>query len=146
MCLGTAFRASISNSGVFGGGFAGYNYQIGSFVLGLQGEFNGSGVTGSKFDPAFDETINARQAWLASVDGRLGYSFNQFLVYAIGGVAFSELKHNYINWLGADFGFSNTRTGFDVGGGVEYAFTQNWTARLEYRYYNFGEIELCGCA
>jgi len=133
------FSRSISNSGVFGGGFAGYNYQIGSLVLGLQGEFNGSGVTGSKFDPAFGETINARQAWLASIDGRLGYSFNQFLVYAIGGVAFSELKHNYINRFGADFGFSNTRTGFDVGGGVEYAFTPNWTARLEYRYYNFGE-------
>jgi outer membrane immunogenic protein len=134
----TGASHTISNSGVFGGGFAGYSYQINSIVLGLQGEFNGSGVSGS-VNPALGDTIKARQEWLASIDGRLGYGFNQFLVYAIGGVAFSELKHNYINRLDVDFGFSNTRTGFDVGGGVEYALTPNWTARLEYRYYDFGE-------
>ncbi len=131
------YSRTISNSGVFGGGLVGYNYQISSFVLGLQGEFNGSGVTGSNFDPANGDTIKTRQNWLASIDGRFGYGFNQFLVYAIGGVAFSELKHEYLGRQ--DYSLSTTRTGFDVGGGVEYGFTPNWTARVEYRYYNFGE-------
>jgi len=71
----TGASHTISNSGVFGGGFAGYNFQVSSFVLGLQGEFNGSGVTGA-YNDSFGDTIKTRQSWLASIDGRLGYSFN----------------------------------------------------------------------
>ena len=118
---------------MFGGGFAGYNFQVQSFVLGLQGEINavggGNGNGGSVY--------TMKQTMLASADARLGYAFGRTLVYAIGGVAFADSKHDMIVG-GADNSFNGNRSGFDIGGGLEYAFINNWTARVEYRHYDFG--------
>jgi outer membrane immunogenic protein len=132
------YSRNVTNNGVFGGGFVGYNYQINSLVLGLQGEFNGSGASGSNFDATNGGAVKAQQDWFGSIDGRIGYAFEQCLFYAIGGVGFSNVEHDYLNRRNVDFHFSNNRTGYDVGAGVEYAINRNWTARLEYRYYNFG--------
>ena len=129
----TGATASANSSAVFGGGFAGYNFHVQSVVLGLQGEINavggGNGAAGSIY--------SEQQTPLGSVDARLGYAFGRTLFYAIGGVAFTNSKHGMIVG-GTDYSFNFNRSGFDIGGGLEYAFANNWTARIEYRHYDFG--------
>jgi len=142
------YARNLSNNGVLGGGFIGYNYQVNNFVLGLQGEFNGtSGGSSTKTGYGFignslvGVTTKATQPWLASIDGRLGYAVDKALFYAIGGVAFTQLNPStdltFANLTATHFGSNKSLTGYDVGAGVEYAFTNNWTGRVEYRYYGF---------
>jgi outer membrane immunogenic protein len=142
------YAKNLTNNGVFGGGMVGYNYQINNWVLGLQGEFNGAGG-GSSTNTGYGVYGNAivgvtaktTQPWIASIDGRLGYAVDKALFYAIGGVAFTQLDPSVTYTIGtlAATSYKNNRslTGYDVGGGVEYAFTNNWTGRVEYRYYGF---------
>jgi outer membrane immunogenic protein len=140
-----AFNANFShnatNDGVIGGGFIGYNYQINNFVIGLQGGIDGTGNGNSRFlDPFGRFETRFGQDWIASVDGRLGWgAWDRTLLYVIGGVAWDQQTASVTdNLSGFSLSRSNTRTGYDIGGGLEYAFTPNWTARIEYRYYNFG--------
>lgn len=117
---------------IMGGAFLGYNRQYGSFVVGLEGDVQGLGV-----DRTLPGTnLRVQQNLLASINGRLGFAFDRVLVYAIGGVAFSDTK--FSDDLAASY--SNSNAGFDVGGGIEYAFLPNWTLRAEYRYYDFGKV------
>jgi outer membrane immunogenic protein len=135
-----AGSASLNTSGVVGGGFVGYNYQINQFVLGLQGDYQGAGISGSTTTPL--SIINGRQDYLAAFNGRLGLAYDRALFYAIGGVAFTNTRSNIgLNINGVQVGsvgYSHSWTGYDIGAGVEYAFTNNWTGRVEYRYYDFG--------
>jgi outer membrane immunogenic protein len=135
------FSHNANNSGVIGGGFVGYNYQINNFVLGVQGEFDGTSSSNNRWlDSSGRFQASYSQDWIASIDGRLGYAMDRTLIYAIGGAAWSQntasLTDNF--WNGTVASRSATRSGYDIGGGVEYAFTNNWTGRVEYRYYNFG--------
>ncbi|MGH6846284.1 MAG: outer membrane protein [Methylocella sp.] len=143
--------ASYSSSGVFGGIHVGFNYQFsGPIVVGVQGEYNFAGVTGTASAPPLNSlSTSIRQ--FGSADARLGVAFNHLLIYAIGGFAYADIR-NEINCScgGSDLGillppgttvdrfFSVNRYGFDVGGGLEYNFYGNWTARAEYRYYDWG--------
>ena len=115
---------------VIGGGYAGYNYQINQFVLGLQGEFDGTGINGKN-----SSGFGLKEDYIGSVDGRLGYAADRVLFYVLGGVAFTNTKFT----LGTASYNGNT-TGYDVGGGIEYAFLPNWTVRGEYHVYEFGSI------
>ena len=74
--------------------------------------------------------------WLGSVRGRLGYAFDNWLLFGTGGWAFTNIRHT--NDFGAGDSFDNNRSGWTVGGGIEYALTPNWTTRLDYRYFDFG--------
>ena len=139
------FSHNSTNNGVIGGGFVGYNYQINNFVIGVQGEFDGTGNGNSRYTSGplgqFGDVYQSKfsQDWIASIDGRLGYAMDRTLFYALGGVAWDQQSADLYNLsTGYSISRSNTRTGYDVGGGVEYAFTNNWTGRVEYRYYNFG--------
>jgi outer membrane immunogenic protein len=127
---------SVQSSGAFGGIHLGYNYQINSFVLGLQGEYNFAGVNGR----VNNVSNSIRQ--FGSVDARLGMAFDRLLVYAIGGFAYADVRNSiqFPTPLGIDGNrdFIGSRPGWDVGGGLEYALSDNWTARAEYRYYNWG--------
>jgi len=80
--------------------------------------------------------LGVQQNLLASINGRAGVAFDRVLVYAIGGVAFTDT--NFYDGLRTKY--SNNNVGWDVGGGVEYAFLPNWTVRAEYRYYQFGPL------
>ncbi len=146
---------SLNTSGFMGGGYLGYNYQINqNFVLGLEGDFqgttNGKSVTwpGNIFFGGKGGTYSAHanMDWLAAINGRLGVAYDRALFYAIGGAAWagvsSSLNWTYTNgyWVGASS--SATLSGFDVGAGVEYAFTPNWVGRIEYRYYDFGNYNV----
>jgi outer membrane immunogenic protein len=133
-------------SGLKVGGMLGCNWQwSGPFVVGLEGDgewadINGGSVTFPGSGPP-DDFYEARIRWQASARGRIGYAFDRTLLYATGGAAFADIRHIYtVAATGLSEAFTTTKTGWTVGGGVEHAFAPNWTARVEYRYSDFGTI------
>jgi outer membrane immunogenic protein len=126
-----------NNDGFVGGGQIGYNYQMGSFVVGVEADIQWAdlgGSNGTAFYPAqwgiygFEPAGAAGGVdWFGTVRARAGVAFDRALIYATGGFAYGGADNNN------DF-FSNNndvRTGWTLGGGVEYAFTNNLTAGLE---------------
>jgi outer membrane immunogenic protein len=124
---------NVNGASVLGGGFVGYNRQFGRFVLGLEGDVQGLGV--NQWDVT--RTYQVQQGVLGSINGRVGVAFDRLLVYAIGGVAFSNTTYRTAG--PASLAYNSSNAGYDIGGGVEYAVTPNWTLRGEYRYYDFGK-------
>ncbi|MFO1118047.1 MAG: outer membrane beta-barrel protein [Beijerinckiaceae bacterium] len=115
-----------TKSGFVGGGHVGYNWQMNSFVLGAEGDIEGASVWSGSYR--------------ASLRGRLGFAIDRTLVYATGGVAFSGRSGSSVTgYYGYNWGANTTssRTGWTVGGGVEYLISPNWSAGLEYRYTQF---------
>ncbi|MBN9046866.1 MAG: porin family protein [Rhizobiales bacterium] len=132
--------SSLSPSGFIGGIYAGYNFDIGSnVILGIDGDINYANQKGS-FD--FDDGLNSASVtselqWSGSVRGRMGYAAGRFMPYLAGGVAFGQVK-NSIRLNDDRWDSSRTLTGWTIGGGVDYAATDNIVLRLEYRYTDFG--------
>lgn len=128
------FGTSNRDSAFLGGGQVGYNYQLApNWLVGVEGDISGL----SNSDRTFVSGTGAfrdRTDWLASVTGRLGYTWGPGLIYAKGGVAFRD-----DNGLSGTVPFSASResTGYTVGGGLEYMFAPAWSAKIEYQYYNF---------
>lgn len=118
------------------GGTLGYNYQVGSFVWGLEGDFDYADIKGDTACLGF--VCETKSKWLATARGRLGYAFDRFLPYITGGAAFSDIEVS-VPLLGLSQ--SQTRTGWTVGGGLEYAFLGSWTAKIEYLYVDLGRAE-----
>jgi len=78
---------------------------------------------------------------LGSVTGRLGYTWGPALLYAKGGYAWRDGNNIGVTVAGVPQGFTtsgNRKDGYTVGGGLEYMFAPNWSAKAEYQYYNFG--------
>jgi outer membrane immunogenic protein len=130
------------------GAQAGYNYQAGNFVLGIEGDVNWvNGKTSATFVPP---TVGAPVIatsdldWMATIRGRVGLAFSQFLIYGTGGVAFAHFSDNWgFAFLGAnEFSNSETRTGWVAGAGIEYMFARNWTVKVEGLYADFGSTDL----
>jgi outer membrane immunogenic protein len=112
------------DGGFVGGAQVGYNYQIGSFVVGLEGDiqyadFGGELRFADGDDADLDDDIFDRGDWFGTVRARAGVAFDRALIYATGG-----------------FAFADDATGWTVGGGVEYAFTNNLSAKVEGLYVN----------
>jgi outer membrane immunogenic protein len=133
--LPTGFSAGFSPDGVVGGVHAGANYQMGMFVLGVEGDIEATGVSGGYRNLGLTGT-DFDIAWQASMRVRAGVAFDRFLVYATGGLAYADLEHTYVNGFVTEKS-SGGEWGYTIGAGVEYAFTQNLTARVEYRYTAF---------
>jgi outer membrane autotransporter protein len=144
------------NGGIFGVQ-AGYNFMITPTILaGLEGDWTwGSShdsAAGSIFAFAADGLSFASQAkltWQATIRGRLGVVNGPWLFYGTGGVAFARVHwtdNSTFIFDGTPTGpafasdVGKTLTGFAVGAGVEYLWTQNWIARLEYLYEGFGDV------
>jgi outer membrane immunogenic protein len=147
-----------SPSGVIGGAHVGYQYQINQWVVGLEGSVDGTslnrtvnaGFPGFLF-PGSVTTVSASTSAniQGSIRGRLGVAWDRALIYATGGVAFGGFKTDYSIVdaavpLFANNNFSNTRVGWTVGGGIDYAVTNNWSVFAEYRYTNFGSVNSPG--
>jgi outer membrane immunogenic protein len=131
---GIAFASGQPN-GVTGGAHIGYNYQIAQFVFGLEGDVNGSNYRGSQ--TLGGGTLTTSSDIDGSVRGRLGVAFDRALFYSTGGVAFAPFRNQYA-LAGLVDDTTTTRVGWTVGGGVEYAITNNWSLRAEYRYTDYG--------
>jgi outer membrane immunogenic protein len=130
------FTNSYNSSGGLLGLTAGYNWQFNNpLVVGLEGDIAWSNVRGD--DGGIGGTLDSTDyRWIGSLRGRLGYAIDNWLLFGTGGWAFANVRH--FNNGGAGDSFDNTMSGWTLGGGVEYAFMPNWTARLDYRYFNFG--------
>ena len=140
--LGTA-------GGVLGGAQIGYNYQFGQFVIGVETDFQGTSISGGGNNasqalvtsPYYNTRVggseflapigaltgaNTSLSWFGTVRGRVGYLvLPTLLIYGTGGFAYGQVDA---------FGFSNTATGWTAGGGVEWMFAPNWSAKAEYLY------------
>ncbi|PNG24521.1 outer membrane protein [Methylocella silvestris] len=137
-----------NGNGVIGGAHVGYNLQLNQFVVGLEGSVDGSSIgksssgtvflnDGSAAGVNFHSNANVQ----GSIRGRVGYAWDRVLVYATGGVAFAGVNASLSTPVSYDSA-STTKVGWTVGGGVEYAVTNNWSIRAEYRYSNFGNATL----
>ncbi|WEK52442.1 MAG: porin family protein [Candidatus Kaistia colombiensis] len=126
------YSASADKTGFLGGVQAGYNWQFDNIVIGAQTDF---AYTSAKLSNDDYAGIEDKLEWLGSTTARVGYAFDNLLVYGKGGVAYGQSKIS-VDVLGASE--SKWHTGWTVGAGAEYAFTQNITGLLEYNYVDLG--------
>jgi outer membrane immunogenic protein len=124
---GNVSNSGTKPSGFVGGVTGGYNWQSGNVVFGIEGDIQGS--------TADDRFANYKfsNPWFGTVRGRIGYAFNNVLIYGTGGLAFGslELEQNGLQQ-------SHTSAGYAVGVGAEVGIYQNWTAKIEYLYVDLG--------
>lgn len=128
---GAANRLGMDPDGWLGGGQIGVNYQFdNNIVLGAEADFQGSGIKDKSLG------YESKLDYFGTVRARLGYAFGNVLPYVTGGLAWG---HNEVKDQVLGLSSSNTAVGWTVGGGVEYAFTDNWTVKAEYLYMDLGE-------
>jgi len=136
--------SSYSLNGFLGGGQIGYNWQSGWAVFGVEADASGTDIKGS------GDCIRGRQCIskidaLGTITGRFGGAVDHALVYVKGGSAWAR-RHDTVSVLGdeddASFisqSWSQTKWGWTVGGGVEYAFAPNWSGKIEHNFLDFGK-------
>lgn len=129
--------SKIELSGITGGLHAGYNWQIGNVVAGLEIDGSLARIDGDRniIGPV---SIDAKHDWLSSGRVRLGYAWNNILFYGTGGVAYGGLRAGYSSPLLSE-SVSNTQFGWVAGGGVEMKFTDMISGRIEALHYGFGD-------
>ncbi|HKA76438.1 MAG TPA: outer membrane protein [Pseudolabrys sp.] len=143
-------------SSVIGGVNAGCNYQFDPhWVIGGEGDWSWTKLNANASVPTFNQNglptsgggaaFSADTKWLASIRGRVGWvAMPNTLVYFTGGAAWAKVDYAAVDAFlrgcpnCAPTSFSHTKTGYVLGGGVDYAVTNNWIVRAEYLYYHFG--------
>jgi outer membrane immunogenic protein len=152
-----SFNRNLNPNGVLGGGQVGYNYQIGSAVVGFETDFSWTGQRADfRFngtnrvnfeDYVYQETLRAQLEYMGTVRGRLGYAFGLFMPYITSGFAWGHMTSNLNSSLQQLFGGtqtiaasqSRTLTGGTIGAGVEYAVAPKWSLKAEYLYVDLGK-------
>ena len=159
---GATTTTSFGNNGIAGGAQIGYNVQVGPVVAGAEADITflgGNGGTGSVFQSiphptigTIDTTITTshKTNWVGTLRVRGGFTpMSNLLIYATGGLAYGQTSMSYSifqNLTGfpatspglSGASVSGLKTGWTLGGGAEYLFSPNWTARIEYLYYDLG--------
>jgi outer membrane immunogenic protein len=143
-------KSSTAPRGVIGGLEAGYNWQIGHFVLGFEADFSGwdmssnSGVTGVGLPLAapFSSSTTVSSNWLFTARPRVGFANGNQLLYLTGGLAVSNFDFSQSIILGGAGATlagssSSTQVGWTAGFGIEYALSWNWSIKAEYLYVSF---------
>lgn len=135
----TGFQRSFDPAGYVAGLHGGYNRQFGRFVAGAEGDIEFSNYRGGHA-AGFAIGIRSKSNLQGSLRARLGFlPMDRLMLYATGGVAFGSIRYTFFNGgLGLIEHNTKTRTGWTVGGGAEYAITNNILARVEYRYTDWG--------
>lgn len=130
-------------SGGLVGGTVGYNWQAGNWVFGAEADFSWADIKGTTAGspiPCLGGTCGTTIRDLGTARGRIGYAWDSALLYGTGGFAWGNV-HGFET--GFDSG-SSTNTGWTVGGGLEYGFTPNLSAKIEYLYVDLGNDVLYG--
>ncbi|MFN3890696.1 MAG: outer membrane protein [Beijerinckiaceae bacterium] len=149
---------SVGGEGFIGGAQAGYNWQSGSFVFGLETDIQyidasgGSAYTGAALaipgvgtTSTLTTSANAKLDYIGTVRARAGVAFGSAFVYATGGLAYGGTKLTasvvpdslpVANWRGSS---SSTAVGWTLGGGLEYMLNRNFSVKAEYLYYDLGD-------
>jgi outer membrane immunogenic protein len=162
--FGPAAVGSLSPAGGFGGFQIGGNLQLGSFVFGLEADFQWSDISDTSagsvtpyLAPGGIATMTSKNSVgsFGTLRPRIGFAWDRTLVYATGGLAWGGITHE-LRW-NDNFGFtaqdrtSSSQVGYVVGGGFEHAFSHNLSLKLEYQYIDLGSTsykaaELFGAA
>lgn len=144
-----------SSTGFAGGGQIGFNYQANQLVFGAEADIdylsNKATVNGTEISGGAVVGTNTHAYTLpifSTVRGRLGYAANNLLLYGTGGLAIGEydVQRTQVTGVagtataGTVENSDNLRLGWTAGAGVEYAFSENWTARVEYLYANLDSV------
>ena len=146
----TTTGTTFDGNGGFGGVQAGYNWQAGQIVYGLEADLQfasiksdiAGGVTG------FADVYNGSRKlnYFGTVRGRLGYAFDRALIYATGGFAYGGLSQSIMSPnAGWNVSTNTGAAGYAVGGGLEYALSPPWSVKAEYQFIDFGNHALAGC-
>lgn len=137
---------TLNRSGFVGGAQAGYNWQYGSVVLGIETDIQYSGMR-DRLGPVtlpggIVATATGRTNWYGTLRPRIGYAFGNTLIFATGGLAYGNNRATLaaVDGAGNNFLIANnsTRVGWTLGGGIEHAFNNNWSVKLEYGYVHLG--------
>jgi outer membrane immunogenic protein len=136
-----------SYDGFVGGGQIGCNYQVNQWVFGVEGTFDGSSIKGDANNLAIlnDDIFTTKISSLATVTGRIGYAWNNVLLYAKGGYAGARVQFSVSDTCCVDGSSpmgagsqSDWQSGWTIGGGLEYGLTPNWIIGAEYNYIDLG--------
>jgi outer membrane immunogenic protein len=151
------FDGTLSTSywtnGVMAGVHGGWNYQTGPIVLGVEGNLDFTNTRGSTpvvnlltpFGGAATSNLSTETNWLSTVVGRVGVTSGSVLYYLVGGWALQGSEHTASAFFGGASlaqTVSDTGSGYVLGFGGEFAVWQNFSAKLEYNYMDFGEKTL----
>lgn len=135
------YNYDLDPRGFLGGVHAGYNHQLANgVVLGVEGDLNWARIddSGASDD---DYTSDYRIDWTGSVRGRVGYAIDRLMPYLTAGVAFGGFRFTEFDDGVFDSSGRDNFVGWTVGVGAEYALTNNWSIRTEYRYTDFGSTD-----
>jgi outer membrane immunogenic protein len=138
-----------------GGAQAGYNYQYKWLLVGLETDFNYSSLREKDFVSrnlaapligTFTHTVKDKLLWFGTVRPRIGLTWKPLLMYATGGFSYGHIKSdtNAVFSAGGDTyigSSSKTRTGWNVGGGVEGLLLKHWSLKLEYLFVDLGKLK-----
>lgn len=141
----TTGNVNVRGAGVVAGLTVGANYQVGYWVFGAEADYAWTNYNGSKSCPnTFVATCHSDADGLATFTGRLGYAWDRVLLYAKGGGAWKQGDENFtFNGTGQVGGTAqDDRSGWTVGGGLEFGFLGPWSAKVEYNYMDFGTKRL----
>jgi outer membrane immunogenic protein len=153
----------LKRDGFIGGFYAGYNWQSGPYVLGVEGDIAYLDRTRSNVQPLIATfpgvvlnpeglaTVSSDSHWLGSIRARVGYTWNHLMLYATGGVAFRDNGYtltivpgpvpgaigNFNGAPGGVAGFGSDQVGYAAGVGGEWMISPNWILRAEYLHYGF---------
>jgi outer membrane immunogenic protein len=143
--LNAGTQTKLSPFSLVGGAQAGFNIEFAPFVLGAEGTFTWSNISGTQVTPSLQPTLSENSVsnpqWYATATGKAGFAANDFLFYAKGGAAWMGVHYTQNVVAGIRQSGQtdvDTRSGFTVGGGVEFGMTENLSARLEYDFLDFG--------
>lgn len=119
--------------GFLGGVQAGYNWQTGAFVFGLETDFQGSSGRGDISGGGLGTIGTLKSPWFGTIRGRVGYAMDRWMLYVTGGGAYAHLDFDGTLPTGA-FSSSTTAWSWTIGGGVEAMLWDRWSGKLEYLY------------
>jgi outer membrane immunogenic protein len=143
ICSCAAVYTDLEHSGI---GYAygilgGWNYQIDSFVLGIEGDWAFGGTVATNDDPLVLTDLSFNN--IATVRARAGFALDNTLLYFTGGLAAVDTEFGAVVVATPDSA-SQWVYGWTIGGGLEHAFTQNFSGRLEYLYVNLPDTDYNG--
>ena len=142
---------SLDPSGVLGGGFVGFNYQVSNVVLGIEADWQAADLNQSGnflFGGVPTYAFGTKVKDYGSVRGRFGLAFDRWMVFGTGGFAWGnwETSYGFIGTPAFVTSDVSSHAGWTAGAGVEYAFADNWLGRVEYRYTDLGRAGFVSAA
>jgi outer membrane immunogenic protein len=156
--IASSGQSTLHPNGGTGGIQAGYNWQAGNIVYGVELDFDALGLSASRYitteyisaaGTSFTINQSIKTDWLFTARPRIGWASNSWLWYVTGGLAVTELKYDntFTDTFASAFedgSIAKTKAGWAVGGGLEYGLTPNWSVKAEYLYMQFGDVSSSG--